>query len=181
MVPNPALYFPIEFTDKQGVVHSADSWPALAKKLTEYRKQFGQELGQPLQEIFAQVCARAPHKCKGPVERSAGNSRPLNTRILSWAMGLLRSSDKQTLNKQESAHEVARRSGICSRCPHQSPWRSACKGCSAQVTKILTKLIGKAEPDLQGCAVLGEDTAYSVHLNQPATAVPELPGFCWRR
>lgn len=182
MRPNPNLYLPIEFQDSDQVVHTAKSWEALAEKVRAYRANAGKPIGEPLKEIFAQVCNRTPNLCCGEQPKKVVPRDPLNKRILMWAVSIFRLREKKELNFQESGHEQARRAEICRRCTQQRAWRSACKGCSQQVDLIFKGMFSSmSNEDLLGCEILGEDTRVSTKLNQPPSGETELPSYCWRK
>lgn len=182
MKPNPNLYVVVEFQDSDRVVHTAKSWEALAEKLRAYRVNAGKPVGEPLKEIYAQVCEKTPNLCCDPKPRKAVNRGPLNRRILMWVVSIFNLREKKALIFQDSGHEQARRAELCRRCPQQKPWRSACKGCSQQVDLILKGMFNSTgNDDLVGCEILGEDTRVSIKLNQPPSADDALPSYCWRK
>lgn len=182
-VPRSGLHIPLEFTDKDGVLHRADSWEALARRVFEYRSKANFSIGDPLTEIYAQVCAQHPALCKILDKKIPKRHRELNRRILDWVIQLLADFNTRTLIRQTDDNEVSRRSEICRKCPKQSAWRGTCQNCAVQVSQILMGVLKGVPLDsgLQGCLVLGEDTRASVRVEQPRSGDPGLPEFCWRR
>jgi len=182
-IPRSGLHIPLEFTDKDGVLHRADSWEALARQVFEYRSKAQFLIGDPLTEIYAQVCAQYPERCKNLIKKTPKRHRELNRRILDWVVQLLVHFQNKTLIRQADDNEVSRRSEICRKCPKQSAWRGTCQNCAAQVSQILSAVLKGVPLDsgLQGCLALGEDTRASVRIEQPGSDDPHLPEFCWRR
>lgn len=182
-IPRPGLHIPIEFTDVDGVPHRAESWEALAHKVTQYRVDAGFVVGEPLKEIYAQACVNYPERCK-PLDRKRPRAyNALNKRVLGWIIDMLVFHQKDLLGKQTDPYTLVHRTTICKQCPMQKSWKSDCKHCSVQVEQVAKGILPSVELDaaLKACDVLGEDTRVSVHINQAGSDDPDLPHFCWRR
>lgn len=180
LTPNPNLYIPRVFTDRDGVQHRADSWDALIQKVITYRLRNKIPAGDPETEVFDQVCKIYPDKCQGKGgKRPWRSSLSLNKRILAWVVGLI---DRVGDLLYVSDDERSRRAQICSSCPHQKEWRASCKGCTRDVTDAVKALLqGRGLSDLRGCDVLGEDLRLSTWLVAPEVENEHLPAHCWRK
>jgi hypothetical protein len=177
------------FRDEDGVVHKADSWPALATKVASYRKRAGKPPGDPRAEIEAQVCARHPEYCQEPpsrpVPRQTAPDSPMSSSkaITRWLAGILRLR-RIGGAQQVPREEARRRAAICATCPMQKAFATVCGSCKAMRKTAKQILFGgntSVGEKLKGCRVLSEDTSTSVHLTQDPSGNPALPANCWRK
>ena len=181
------------FLDEDGFKHKSDNWPSLAIKVANYRKRAGKPPGDPKAEIEAQVCARQPTYCQHdppPPSRQASqqavfreNAGALTKSAMRWLAGMLTAKRSGGIRKV-STEEARRRAAICASCPMQRDFSGVCGACKATRKQAGALILGtekRVNSALKGCLALKEDTAISVHIEQPATGNPELPANCWRR
>jgi hypothetical protein len=180
------------FIDEDGIKHKADQWEHLVNRVADYRKRAGKPPGDPKAEIEAQVCARQPGYCRGqlttpppsrPARRDGAGAGNLTARVTKWFVGML-SLKRTGVMRKASTEEARRRAAICARCPMQKAFSGVCGSCKAtrkQAGQVLLGTDKRVNSALQGCAVLGEDTSISVHLESEPVNNPELPSECWRK
>lgn len=185
---NPNLYPPFgyEFHERDGSIIRASGWKQLERKVREYRERNRFEVGDPWQEIMAQVCARVPGHCRNsepPKKTRTGTGLTFNQRVLAWAAWAL---GRKRVNdwSEVSSEEANRRAAICATCPKQKSLNLACTACVATLTRARRILRNERESEHQNlfpCAVLGEDCVSTVHANLSPSSNPDLPAHCWRR
>lgn len=176
-------YFYIE---GDGSRHVGDSWRSLERRVIDYRARTGKPIGNPHEDIMAQVCARLPHLCRRvhPVVYPAGNhSLSWNQRVITWFAGLL---GKKRVNAIARVPDqvAAERAEICKGCEFQKPLVSSCQPCLDSIRMGRKEVMDghtSQHQNLQPCSALGEDCQTSVHIEQDLSDNPSLPLKCWRR
>lgn len=190
---NPNLYPPTgyRFKDEDGLIHKANNWKSLARKVGDYRARNKKPVGDPMAEIVAQFCATSPAYCRSGAEkridrRPAGRQWPgeLTQRVMNWVQELISRKRLNMVGKVSRA-EAARRAAICRNCPRQQALSGTCGACLKTIRDAGDAILGEKPVDqsLRGCSAVREDTRISVHLDLPApqVIVGELPAKCWRR
>lgn len=175
------------YMESDGTRFRGDSWRDLEAKVAEYRRLRGMPAGDVSADINAQLCAKYPSFCGDTSPRPIANAHSLtfNQRVLHWVahmLGVKRSNP--TLFTRASDEEAAARAAICARCPAQQGLVQSCEACIRSVEtgrRVLLDGAPSRHQNLLPCRVLAEDTTVTVHLNQPAVDVAELPAECWRK
>lgn len=175
-----------QFTERDGTRIRGESWKDLEARIRGYRAVNRFDPGDPWAEINIQLCARQPSFCREegpPVPPQGHHSLSFNQRVQQWFVHALGLKRVNRLGHVDDG-EAARRAAICARCPAQLSLNHACEACLASIKTSREGLLDgrpSRHQNLQPCGVLGEDCQTTVHLQQPATQVPGLPGHCWRR
>jgi hypothetical protein len=174
------------FVERDGSRLRGEGWKDLEARIRGYRAINGMPPGDPWAEIQVQICSRNPSFCHEegpPVPPQGHHSLTFNQRVLQWFVHAIGLKRVDRLGRVDDATAAAR-AEICARCPAQKSLNHACEGCLASIKESRKGLLNGAtslHQNLQPCAVLAEDCQTSVHVEQPPTDVPGLPGHCWRR
>lgn len=70
------------FKDASGVVHQGDSWKTVIKKVAAYRHRQGLPIGNVVDEVKAQACAREPSICREETEEQRAAYRKVSLKGL---------------------------------------------------------------------------------------------------
>lgn len=184
LIPNPALYIPLEFKDDKGVIHTGNSWANLILKVGQYRSRNGLPQGDPEKEVLTQACERYPDRCLDTKNRKLpALADDLNLRVLSWIVATFERYKNSAVFATET--EARQRAAVCAACPRQHNWRNKCGSCAARADDLKRKLLAEKHTTfsdkLEGCLALGEDCRTSVWIAQPGIEGDRLPANCWRK
>jgi hypothetical protein len=173
------------FIEQDQSMHRGQSWTEVVSRVRSYRKRNQLPPGNPEQEIHDQACKRNESLChdENPEQVKAElRKTSLKGRVLKW-FNTIRKARAEREQQYVSETEAKARALVCANCPHNQPYPSGCGSCKAAVRASREEILGKRVADgrLNGCNVLGEDSATSVHLDQVRVNDAELPSFCWRK
>lgn len=160
-------------------------WQGLIRAVTSYRRRNKLPIGNPADEVHAQVCAANPGMCWEDNETTKQQLKTvsLKGRVLRWMSDVLRHKEKNGVAFVPSS-ESAAREDVCQKCPfNQALAAEGCGSCKKAVREQRKGIIGGLPRfnRLHACAVLGEDLQASVHLDLPVVDNHELPQHCWRK
>jgi hypothetical protein len=172
------------FRDAEGVSHQGQSWPHLVRVVAQHRAMRKLAPGDPAKEITEVVCSAHPELCHaGPGVIGEGDKDAYHSRVASWLakmVGLFRAGRLRYCD----AAAARERAEVCRGCRYQDGYQKGCVTCQQSNQAVQDQLL-RGRPDagrgLLGCAVLSEDTAVSVHLDEPRLNKAELPAHCWRK
>lgn len=171
------------FRDSNGTVLRAGNWPAVIKKVREYRQRAGFPPGDPATEVIAQACTRNPAYCYEKTHVAVAPQISLKARALQWLNAIMRIPKDQL--QFVSPAEAKSRAGICASCPmNQSLGVTSCNSCKQAFTEFRKQLLGGArvrDARLGGCAVLNCDLMTAMHLDEVRVDSAALPQHCWRK
>lgn len=191
LTPNPGLWINREFFDTDGAHFESTSWEELAGAVAAYRLRAKLPAGEPLSEIYQQVCDRTPQFCLNSDPKVKPNLKSgyrsivdvVHKAIQQWILTMLREHKAGRISTVSyTSAEV--RAEVCRTCPYQTPWGGNCLGCMRSVNDAARLIVGKllknrSTGGLLGCRMLGEDPRVSVWLEQNPR--PDAPKHCWRR
>jgi hypothetical protein len=171
------------FKETDNSIHRANSWGGVIKKVTRYRALNHLPPGNPEQEVFSQACAREPTLCyhESRVTVEHRQTASLKGRVLAWLSHRMRNPGALAFTSDPA--EPARRAQICATCPKNVALPEGCSSCRKVVVALRKEVLkGRAvDGRLNACAVIGQDNATSVHLDDVALPDHELPDHCWRK
>jgi len=178
------------YRDAHGVLHTADSWKALCRKVRKYRESNKLPMGEPEMDVMAQACQRNSNLCNEskPFEFPPQDSNPksaVKPRLLSWLNELRKAVEER--HEQlvfVSQEEAVARAEICARCAKNVLLPDGCSACRTALTALRNSVMGShrhADKRLGGCEVLGSDLPTAVHLDEVRIGKAELPAGCWRK
>jgi hypothetical protein len=152
------------FIEQDQSMHRGQSWTEVVSRVRSYRKR-------------NQLPPGNPEQVKAELRKTS-----LKGRVLKW-FNTIRKARAEREQQYVSETEAKARALVCANCPHNQPYPSGCGSCKAAVRASREEILGKRVADgrLNGCNVLGEDSATSVHLDQVRVNDAELPSFCWRK
>ncbi len=168
------------FQETDGTIIKATSWKGVAIRLISYRKRNRLPLGNPIEEVHAQACARDPQACHedaNPAMVKALKVASLKGRVLSWLSAL-----KGRPHTFVDEGLMRARAQVCAGCPMHAPTAGGCGSCKKAAKTARQEVLGGRPIDdrMAGCLVLGEDTAVNTWILEPGVQNPELPPCCWR-
>ncbi len=173
------------FRESDGSFHRSDGWKHLEEKVRDYRERNGLPVGNVMEDIMNQTCAKVPSFCNENtpfVLQSNPSGMSHNQRVLSWLAAMLGYFRLKAIRRTDRA-EAARRAEICKNCPMQAALNTSCGACVSMVGSVRQQ-IADGDPlrhqNLHPCSVLGEDMVLSVEINQSPAVNPALPAHCWR-
>jgi hypothetical protein len=172
------------FKDADGISIRADSWPGVIKRVENYRKRNGREVGDVEREVMAQACQRNPGLCtdENAAYKVEVSRASLKSRLLMWL-----AKRQQTLASNPptfvSEAEFKTRASTCAGCPLNQSLPEGCSSCRAAVNESRKAIIGGRFQDgrLNACSVLAEDLNSAAWTDEVRQENPELPGHCWRK
>ncbi len=186
----------------RSVVPTGEGWPyiengrkilggtfdELVKNLTNDRIANQVNLGNPEQDIEAQLCERFPANCfaSGPeLPSPPSKARTFRERVTAWAANRYSKAGAITLVEQD---EADRRAAICQECPANQNWKTHCQPCIESTERTLLLIRQNRKPSLAvlGCAIAGHDNTAACVLPEDALRhrnkyLTELTPQCWMR
>jgi hypothetical protein len=172
------------FKDAEGVTHQGESWAHLVRVVAQYRALRKMQPGNPAKEITEAVCQANPSLChNGPGEIGNNDRDAFRIRVAHWVSQIVQKVRHKTLRFVEPI-KARERADVCRGCPFQDGWQLNCPGCVRASEALHNQIVGsrpQAGAGLLGCALLSEDTAVNVHLDEPRLNDPRLPAHCWRK
>jgi len=172
------------FTDADGTKHPAQNWPAVMRRVRDYRKRRGLPEGNVEQEVIAQACANNPGLCRedNGQYQHALKKETLKSRMLSWLNRMKEQVSKEPI-AFVSDEERKQRADVCASCPRNEVLPDGCSSCRKAAAELRKSIMGSRFIDgrLNACGILGEDLPTSSHLDQIRVSNSELPGNCWRK
>jgi hypothetical protein len=180
-IPPSAGY---RFQEDDGTVIVGKSWSAVIARLKSYRNRNKKKTGNAEREVYAQACKQSPETCSGDSseQRFARQVVSVKGRVLAWFARMRQKRDSQGISFVGD-DERNQRVQICAGCPNNTQYPGGCSSCKKVVTEFRKDLVGGRAIDsrLAGCAVLGEDVAASVWLEEVREENNDLPAHCWRK
>lgn len=173
------------FIDRDQSIHRGKDWSEVIARVKAYRKRNKIEPGDPDQEVHDQACQRNSNLChdENPEQiKTELRKTSMKGRVLKWLSELRKLRSKREL-QYVPEQEAKERAQICASCPNNTPYPAGCGSCKAAVKASREEILGPRVVDgrLNGCNVLGEDTATSAHVEQVRVNNAELPANCWRK
>lgn len=172
------------FRETDGASIRAETWKGVIARVKEYRRINNLPAGNPEDEVIAQACQRNPSFCSKETEKQREQTRKVSVkgRVLSWLSNLRKKKETEEIPFVEPAL-ATERARICMSCPQNTPIADGCSSCKAALAEYRRGLLNNRNPTkhLNGCAVLGEDTCVSIHLDDQRVENNELPSNCWRK
>jgi hypothetical protein len=172
------------FVDKDGTRLVAANWRGVIARVADYRKRNNLPVGNPEQEVHEQACERNPAYCSEITEQQKEMTRvaSLKGRVLAWLSGVLAGREKQPITFLPES-TVKARAEICATCPKNAAIADSCSSCRAALKAYRKNILGSRPINgrLNGCVILGEDTAVSTAVDQILSDDADLPAHCWRK
>ncbi len=137
---------------------------ALADVVMDFRSRFGLDIGDPLKEVEASICARWPHLCNAfdtSAPQVADESPQGNDvrRITAWRSN--RYSEHSRGGSEAARQDIAEaRAKICSECPaHKEKPTEGCLPCIQENERVLFVLRQGKETSVKPgiCPITGQD------------------------
>jgi hypothetical protein len=171
------------FKENDGTIITSSNWKGVFARVTEYRRRNNFPSGNPEQEVMEQACKSNPGICTDETPQMLRDRRrvSLKGRWLAWLSEKIRLRAKEPLVFVDE--EAPARANICANCPENQAMQEGCSSCRSAVNEMRRTLIGGKAIDgrLHGCAVLSQDNAVAIYLDEQRVDEPDLPTQCWRK
>lgn len=174
------------FTERDGTRIRGESWRDLEARVRGYRSLNRFDIGNPLEDITVQICAKHGSFCRQPAPPvpAGGLGVPsFNQRVIEWFIRVIGLKRRGMLGRVDDVTANAR-AAICARCPAQLSLNHACEACLNSIKDGRKGLLDGApslHQNLLPCGALGEDCQTTVHVEQPPVTAAGQPANCWRR
>lgn len=178
------------FTETDGTRLKSGSWRSLIKTIIDFRQRNRRAVGDPEQELIAQVCRRQPSICYDPGQKvqpgentKISRTSQLKGRVMAWLNGLVKRTQK--VGKPDMVPELisTARYVMCQRCPAVRIIPSGCSSCVKAIEAMRRDITGRVDRpgDLTACDYFGIDIPIATRLNGSDEDTAGAPHNCWRK
>lgn len=172
------------YREADGTKFKGTNWAQVIKKVFEFRRINGKDVGNPAKDVMDQACSRSPHLCHEQRTPQTTKSVPtLKGRVLRWLAEFASTAKAQRL-EYVRRDERNKRVNVCIGCPRHKFLTSQCASCMATIGAHTSTILGKEhEPDrrVSACEVLGAHLPVATWLDEVAIDNASLPTRCWRK